>query len=331
MKSTLGRMKKPSRTISHHKTTPTASKPSANKQTHSSKQLKQQYETLKTTEIHFIATPDFNHKKAYAEIVETPLPDRETQARARKRPKDVPAYLGALYEVPLLSPQQEVYLFRKMNYLKWFAAKKREQLVGARLTHKKLQEIEQALALACEARDQIIQANLRLVVSIARRFVDANNNFDDLVGEGNLALMNAADKFDYFRGFRFSTYATHAIQRNYYRTTARRQKYHQRMLLSAESESFADLGSDLQEERAMQETYDLYKDLISQVDELLNDRERNILVARFGLDGTTDPQTLKGVADELGICKERVRQLQNRAIGKLKDKARELHPEIMTI
>ena len=85
-------------------------------------------------------------------------------------------------------------------------------------TGDKLDRIDQMLAGANQTRDQIIKANMRLVIAIVKKFVTPKHSFDDLLSDGIVALMHAVDKFDYSRGFRFSTYAYRTIARNAYRT-----------------------------------------------------------------------------------------------------------------
>ncbi len=283
---------------------------------------------LKLSKIEFIAHPDFEHPRAMQNILNVPEPPGREVA-PRRRHDDIPPLLASLYDVPLLTPDQEVDLFRRFNFFKFLAAKTLASISVNRPSGKKLDLVEGYLKSAEEVRSRIIRANLRLVVSIARRFADLWNSFDDLVGDGNLALMYAVDKFDYGRGFRISTYATHAIQRSFFRVTAKRQKEMTRFVYGADSQSFEDKRVDTADEEPVQSESDqLYRQLASQMSELLDERERFILAARFGIEESGPPKTLKHVAEDLGICKERVRQLQNRALVKLHDFALQLQPDL---
>ncbi len=278
--------------------------------------------------VSFIDNPEFKRKNAGQKILEAPCPERTSgRLGTRKRPKEIPAYLGSLYEIPLLTAEQEVYLFRKMNYLKYLASQLQQSIHPTRPSAKKLEELRQLLDQADRVRNEITQANLRLVVSISRRFTDPLNSFDDLVGEGNISLMYAVEKFDYSKGFRFSTYATHAIQRSFYRSINRRQKENQRFYLGASDDQFVQLpASSSDEEQVINPDAfeNLYRRVINEMGQLLDDRERFILMARFGLEHDGQEQTLKLLAEQLGICKERVRQLQNRALVKLQDAAQSI-------
>ena len=130
-------------------------------------------------------------------------------------PSGVPPYLAALYEVPLLTRPQERHLFRKMNYLKYRATRLRRTLDPLHPAPALLDDIETSYAQAVEIRSQIVRANLRLVVALAKRRAGPKVGFFELVSDGNMTLFRAVAKFDYARGFRFSTYATWAIIKSY--------------------------------------------------------------------------------------------------------------------
>lgn len=229
----------------------------------------------------------------------------------------MPAYMASLYEIPLLTPAGEVALFKAMNYFRFRANSLRSKLDPRNPDSESLRKIRALLGEADRRRNQIVESNLRLVVSIARKFVTRSNSFDELVSEGNLILLKAVDKFDYSRGFRFSTYSTHAVQRHYYRflQTSQRRR-------SNECGVTADLLSDLAEVHDEPEfdfrELEQLDVLLSQQDECLDDREQFILRERFGLGGLSKGRTLQELAAEMGLCKERVRQLHHKAVEKLR-------------
>ena len=128
--------------------------------------------------------------------------------------RDLPPYLARLCDKQLLTADEERELFRRMNYLKFRAAQLREEIDVDRPRSQLLEEAEQCLTEAAAVRAHIVQSNARLVVAIVKKFVSPQHSFDELLSDGMLTLLNAAEKFDYDRGFRFSTYATRAIRRN---------------------------------------------------------------------------------------------------------------------
>ena len=146
------------------------------------------------------------------------LPENDLATKKSRLPSGLPAYLVSLYEVPLLTREQEAHLFRKMNYLKLEANKLRETLDVDRPKRRLMDRIENLYEESVAIKNQIISANLRLVVSIAKRYIGPAEDFFELVSDGNLSLIRAVEKFDVSRGNRFSTYATWAIMKNFARS-----------------------------------------------------------------------------------------------------------------
>jgi hypothetical protein len=106
-------------------------------------------------------------------------------------------YLASLYQTRLLTKEEEQFYFRRMNWLKYRAARGRKRLDRRRATIRQMEEIEGWLAEAETVKAILITSNLRLVVSIAKKFIDASWTFDELVSEGNVSLMRAVEKFNF--------------------------------------------------------------------------------------------------------------------------------------
>ncbi len=251
-----------------------------------------------------------------------PAPPGDVVLKKPKLPSGLPPYLASLYEVPLLNREQEVHLFRKMNYLKYRASKLREQLDPARPKARLMDQIEASHDASVAVKNEIISANLRLVVSIAKRHVGPMESFFELVSDGNISLIRAVEKFDFARGNKFSTYASWAIMKNFARTIPDEHRHRDRFRTS-QAEMFVateDARSDQYEQEAAQVQRE------SQVERILSrldERERKIIISRFGLDRGHEPATLKQVGTEMGITKERVRQLEARSLSKLRRAAKE--------
>jgi RNA polymerase primary sigma factor len=247
-----------------------------------------------------------------------PVPENRQPAKKVPRPTGLPPYLASMYETPLLTREQEQHLFRKMNYLKHKASALRKKLGVRRPSMTAMAKIEKFHADAVTIKNDIVRANLRLVVSIAKRYANGPAHLFELISDGNMSLIRAVEKFDFHRGFRFSTYATWAIMKNFARTipTELRQqaRFHtggEERLLGIEDVHLDTVRREsAQSERQME---------VSRILAHLDERERQIIAHRFGLDRSRNPMTLKEVGRVMGVTKERIRQLEARAMAKLRD------------
>jgi RNA polymerase primary sigma factor/RNA polymerase sigma factor len=268
-----------------------------------------------------IPNPRFARKGAEAACL-APMPEPETPTRKVRRPAGLPPYLASLYEMPLLTREQEQHVFRKYNYLKYRAGKLREELDPAAPKAALMDEIEALYQQAIETKNEIARANLRLVVSIAKRHVTPDQNFFELVSDGNVSLLRAVEKFDFARGNKFSTYASWAIMKNFARTIPGEFKHRDRYRTS-QDELFAATpeyrGNQMFEEGAQHTREAQVEKILRRLDE----REQKIIMGRFGLERGHEPQTLKEVGASLGVTKERIRQIEARALNKLRLAAQE--------
>jgi RNA polymerase primary sigma factor len=267
-----------------------------------------------------ISNEAFKLRSAESEILGTQLlMISEPVAKRSAKIASMPAHLAGLCEKPLLTPDQERAMFQRMNYLRFRASRILEQMEKSpsNVDQWSVERAEGLLRAANWHRDSIVQANLRLVMSIVKKFANHQCSFDDLLSDGIIALMRAVEKFDYDRGFRFSTYATQVVRRNSYRMVMERQEERMKITNSV-YEPGMDVADDIHTPTMSEGRWNtLRQHLVSLLDQL-DRREKFIIRARFSLGGHRRVQTLQKLADALGVSKERVRQLEKRAMDKLR-------------
>jgi RNA polymerase primary sigma factor len=283
----------------------------------------------------------------------------------------VSLYLNEMSRVPLLTKEEEISLAKKME------AGRKARLVMSESEGdvENLDEIKNQIREGKEAREYLIKANIRLVVSIAKKYRQYGSSFLDLIQAGNVGLIRAVDKFDYSRGNRFSTYATWWIRRsvlrflnqkertirlpNYLSNRLRKVRHVTRDLsqklgrqptmeeISKETDQSPDeirqlihyarlpisldkpVGEDGESEllnfvenenavipfNTVQQRL-LEEDIGSALSEL-SEREASIIKLRFGLEGNRS-HTLKELGEIFGVTRERIRQIQQKALRKLR-------------
>ena len=274
--------------------------------------------------IDFIDSDEFHEDNAKQKILAAPATGIKPTFKAVNEPFKLAAgslqkYIQTLKDTPLLNRQQEIDLFRRYNYLKYAVCKEREKIKLTAVSGTMLDEIEDHLKQTQIIKEILIEANLRLVVSIANKHTAKGANLLDLISEGNFSLMRAVEKFDYKKEVRFSTYASLAIAKDYARripaeisrpdkASTAGLKYVQHDLRNIETADVTVL------ERT-------HKSLVQVIKNNLDEREQYVILNHFDLVGSSvkkKKKTLQQIGDDLNLTKERVRQIELAALQKLR-------------
>ena len=282
------------------------------------------------------------------------LPDLDEQSAALSADL-VRVYLNEIGKVALLNAEQEVELSKRIE-----AGLYADHLLAdttKKITPAKRRDLQALATDGRRAKEHLLQANLRLVVSLAKRYTGHGLPFLDLIQEGNLGLVRAVEKFDYTKGFKFSTYATWWIRQAITRAMAdqgrtirlpvhlveqvnklerTRRQLHQQLGRDATEEELG-LELDITPQRVT-ELFQYGRDLVvadaqdavefgfmrDQLDavlETLESRERQVLRMRYGLDDGR-PRTLDEIGKAFGLSRERIRQIERDTMAKLRHPSR---------
>lgn len=219
----------------------------------------------------------------------------------------------------LLTTAQEKLVFLRYNYarLRAQAAVKKFRAQPGKLAAR---EVALWYGRVRDTREIITQANLALVLAMAKRTRMSDVDFGELVSEGNMALLRAVEKFDIARGFKFSTYACRAILKAFSRIAMKNSRY--RQAFPTEFDPTMEKSNYQESRRA-----DIEQDAVEELQRIigsntaqLSDVEKTVIQARFAVNQGQDASamTLEEVGRVIGVTKERVRQIQNKALEKLR-------------
>ncbi|HRP63297.1 MAG TPA: sigma-70 family RNA polymerase sigma factor [Phycisphaerales bacterium] len=237
------------------------------------------------------------------------MDDPSTKYTTTKRP-------GTL----LLTAAEERVLFLQYNYARHRVSELQNEVGLGEPTEEQAREILHWYRIAQQYREQIAETNLALVLAMAKRTRMSEVDFADLVSEGNMALLRSVDKFDCGRGFKFSTYACRAILKAFSRQGMKLSKYRQRFPTdfdpALEKSNHLETLRRTHEEECAEEI----RHIVENNDADLSDVEQTVIHHRFGLNAKENaiPLTLEQVGQIIGVTKERVRQIQNKALEKIR-------------
>lgn len=221
----------------------------------------------------------------------------------------------------LLTGAEERVLFLQYNYARHRIRELQKEIGPAQPTEEQARDLLHWFGIAQAYREQIAETNLALVLAMAKRTRMSEVDFSDLVSEGNMALLRSVDKFDCDRGFKFSTYACRAILKAFSRQGMKLSKYRQRFPTdfdpAMEKSNHLETVRKTNEKEAAEEV----KTFVINNRAELTAVEQTVIHHRFGIDAgeNAQPLTLEQVGQIIGVTKERVRQIQNKALEKIRN------------
>ncbi len=262
--------------------------------------------------IEYIDSEDFhNPESATAILKDSAIPEISVSSIDIE---NLPGNISRLKDIPILTRDQELSLFRLYNCLK-YEAKRINLLSKTPADTGGIRKVETYLKRAEKIKNILVCANLRLVVSIARKHTNRGAAFADLVSEGSMALMRAVEGYNYKKGFRFATYASWAITRSFAEVVPD--------AAIEQGQDISQIHSDMRHKNiiAAVEIEEAGHNLTHIIAQNLDQREQYIIRNHYGLDGSLirrNFKSMKEIGEDLGISGERVRQLELQALQKLR-------------
>jgi len=220
----------------------------------------------------------------------------------------------------LMKAAEERIMFLRFNYAKLRLTRLQKLIKKDGLTKERADQFLEWHRRFEHFREYLVRTNLALVLAMAKRTRLGDVDFAEVVSEGNMALIRAVDKFNVDRGFKFSTYACRAILKAFSRTALKSSRHKSRFPVEFEPDMEK---SDWQDRRRDQVEEDCIDELKAIVDRNLADLsnvEETVIRRRFNWQQQEEhPLTLEEVGQIIGVTKERVRQIQNKALAKIRN------------
>lgn len=284
---------------------------------------KRKLEALLEGPIDFMDDEHFYEDDAYAQLFESDneIPQPNTQWYSPLSFDDRASNAMSDKANVLLNGNQERQLFLQFNYARYRCEQLRQHMQEDRIELCEARDLLKWHDKAMYLRERIAEFNLALVLAMVRRFQSTQMDFGEMVSEGNLALLRAIDKFNVSRGFKFSTYACRAILKAFGRMGGKTTRY--RDLFPVEFDPELE-RSNYSEEVAMDRESQCageIKRIFEDNSASLTEVEHAVIRHRFGLAGSEERRqlTLDEVGRLVGLTKERVRQIQNKALVKIRE------------
>jgi RNA polymerase sigma factor (sigma-70 family) len=279
----------------------------------------------------YMDSTTFRHKRVEAELF-TEDAERELPLTSWYQPtRDDAADFGSGSPPQLMKGPEERLMFLRFNYCKKRLSALQKQIRTGGLTMSRAQEFLDWHRKFEHFREYLVRTNLALVLAMAKRTRLGEVDFAEVVSEGNMALLRAVDKFSADRGFKFSTYACRAILKAFSRTAMKSSKHRTRFPVEFEPEMEQSDWADRRRDKIEDDCIDELKAIVDRNLADLSTVEQAVIKRRFNWQQAEEsPMTLEEVGKTIGVTKERVRQIQNKALAKIRlvmeDGVLRIHP-----
>jgi RNA polymerase sigma factor (sigma-70 family) len=273
----------------------------------------------------------FRHKHVEAELF-TEDAERELPLTSWYQPtRDDVVDSGSVSPPQLMKGPEERLMFLRFNYCKKRLSSLQKQIRQGGLTMTRAREFLDWHRKFEHFREYLVRTNLALVLAMAKRTRLGEVDFAEVVSEGNMALLRAIDKFSADRGFKFSTYACRAILKAFSRTAMKSSRHRTRFPVEFEPEMEQSDWADRRRDIVEDDCIDELKAIVDRNLADLSSVEQAVIRRRFNWQQAEEsPMTLEEVGKTIGVTKERVRQIQNKALAKIRlvmeDGVLRIHP-----
>lgn len=279
--------------------------------------LRQRVEALLQENYAFMDSPIFHRKGIEKELFEEETPALPLTSWYQPTRDDLDQELVGAPQ--LMSAAEEKLMFLRFNYAKMRLQKLQKQIQKDGLTKDSAEEFLAWHRRFEHFREYLVRTNLALVLAMAKRTRLGDVDFAEIVSEGNMALLRAVDKFNVERGFKFSTYACRAILKAFSRTAQKSSRYRTRFPVEFEPDLEKSDWADRKRDMIKDDLTDELKQIVERNLADLSDTEQTVIRRRFNWEEEDDaPLTLEEVGKIIGVTKERVRQIQNKALLKIR-------------
>jgi len=293
--------------------------------------MRERIERLMLENFSYMDSSTFRRKHVEAELF-TEDAERELPLTSWYQPtRDDVADLAGGSPPQLMKGPEERLMFLRFNYCKKRLSALQKQIRSTGLTLSRAKEFLDWHRKFEHFREYLVRTNLALVLAMAKRTRLGEVDFAEVVSEGNMALLRAVDKFSVDRGFKFSTYACRAILKAFSRTAMKSSKHRTRFPVEFEPEMEQSDWADRRRDTIEDDCIDELKAIVDRNLADLSTVEQQVIRRRFNWQQAEDsPMTLEEVGKTIGVTKERVRQIQNKALAKIRlvmeDGVLRIHP-----